>query len=202
MRRRLDPDERRSEILRAATRAFATQPYEEVHVDAIAEQVGASRPLVNHYFGGKRGLFVAVMRGLADRMPPVGRTEFEGSVEEMVAANTSAWFDLVEANPPAFRSFVGGGPVGGDPELQQLRNDLRDRVARGMLANHFETTEIPAAAVTAMRAEVALIEQATADWVAGTGGSREETEALMVESILATVRRVIPAVLAVSERRS
>jgi AcrR family transcriptional regulator len=197
MRRRLDPDERRQEILRAATRAFAKRPYDEVHIDAIAEEIGVTRTLVNHYFGGKRGLFVAVARRLVDRMPPMGRADFEGSVEEMVAANTSAWLDIVESIPPSFRFFLGGGPLGGDPELQELRDELRDRLARGMLANHLDTDEPPAAAVTAMRAELALIEQATKDWMSGRGGTREETQVLIVESILATVRQVLPAVLAV-----
>lgn len=196
MRQRLDPDERRKEILRAATRAFATQPYEAVHLDAIAEEVGATRTLVNHYFGGKRGLFVAVARRLVERMPPVGRADFEGTVEEMVAANSSAWLDTVESTPPSFLALIGGGPLGGDADLEELRDELRDRLARGMLANHLKTTEPPPAAVTVMRAELALIERATQDWMAGRS-SREETQVLMVESILAVVRQVLPAVLAV-----
>lgn len=196
MRRRLNPEERKDEILRVATRAFARQSYEDVHLDAVAAEVGVSRTLLNHYFRDKRGLFVAVMRRMAERMPPVGRSEFQGSVEEMVAANTAAWLDIIESISPTFRTFFAGGPLGGDEELQELRHDLRERLARGMLANHLETTDVPAAAVTVMRAEVALIEQATADWIAGRGGTREETQVLMVESILATVRLVLPAVLA------
>lgn len=198
MRRRLNPEQRKDEILRVATRAFARQSYAEVHLDAVAEEVGVSRTLLNHYFRDKRGLFVAVMRRMVERMPPLGRAEVEGGVEEMVAANTAAWLDIVETIPPTFRTFIAGGPLGGDEELQELRHELRDRLARGMLANHFETTDFPAAAVTVMRAEVALIEQATADWITGRGGSREETQVLMVESILSIVRRVMPAVLAVA----
>jgi len=199
MRRRLDPDERRKQILRAATQAFATRPYEEVHLDAIAGEVGVSRTAVNHYFGDKRGLFIAVVRRLVERMPPIGRADFEGSTEQTVAANTAAWLDMVEVSPSPFLPLVGGGPIGGDPELQDLRDELRDRLARGMLANHFETTDFPRAAVAAMRAVLALIEQATRDWLTGRGGSREGTEVLIVESILAIVRDVIPPLLAVDD---
>lgn len=197
MRRRLSPGERKKEILAVAARAFAKQPYEDVHIDAVAREAGASRALVNHYFRDKRGLFLAVVAETAERLPKAVRADLGLPVEEMVAANTAAWLDIVESTPPTFRTFIAGGPLGGDEELQELRHDLRDRLARGMLANHLETTDFPPAAVTVMRAEVALIEQATADWIAGRGGSREQTQALMVESILATVRRVLPAVLAV-----
>ncbi len=197
MRRRLSPEERQGEILRAAVRAFGRQSYEDVHLDAIAADVGVSRTLVNHYFGDKAGLFAAVLRFLVERTPPVGRAEFKGSVEEMVATNTAAWLDFAATTPPTFRTFIGGGPVGDDPELGRLRFELRDRVARGMLANHLETTDPPAVAVAVMRAEVAFIEQATEDWLTGRGGTREETQELIVRSILATVREVVPAAIAV-----
>lgn len=195
MRRRLDPEDRRREILRAATRAFATRPYDDVHIEAIAAEVGASRALVNHYFRDKQGLYLAVARQMVERTPEIVRRDLEGSVEEMVAANTAAWLDTVEASPQAFLSFRAGGPAGGDSRLDEFRDQLRDRLARRMLANHLGPTEPPAAALAVMRAELGLIEQAVADWIAGRGGNRAQTEALIAASILATVREVLPAVL-------
>lgn len=197
MRRRLDPEERRQEILRAATRAFATQPYDEVQVADVAGAAGASRALVNHYFGDKRGLYLAVARQMVERIPAVVRRDLEGTPEEMVAANTAAWLDLIEAGPQAFLSFMKGGPVG-DPRLAEFRDELRDRMARRMLANHLGTGEIPEPALAAMRAELGLIEQAVSDWLSGRGGDRRQTEVLIAASILATVRHVVPAVLAVA----
>src|ERR1700741_1211 len=98
MRRRLDPDTRRAEILRVARHAFAALPYDEVQINAIAREADASRALINHYFGDKRGLFIAVPRALAPRLPSRVRTDLDLSVEEMVAANTDAWADLIEAS--------------------------------------------------------------------------------------------------------
>lgn len=194
MRRRLDPEERRGEILRAAMRAFATDPYDDVHVEAVADAAGSSRALVNHYFGDKRGLFLAVVRETVERAPRMVRRDIEGTPEEMVAANTAAWLDMVEATPQAFVSFTVGGPVG-DPELEEFRDELRDRVARRMLANHLGPVELPPAALTVMRAEFGLIERAVMDWINGRGGDRRQIEALIAASILATIRQVLPAVL-------
>jgi AcrR family transcriptional regulator len=200
MRRRLDPDVRRKEILRSASRAFATRPYDDVHIDSIAREADASRALINHYFGDKRGLYVAVAREIVARTPNVVRTDLGLSVEDMVAANTDAWLDLVEANPETALMFLGAGPIGRDPELEALQDELRDRMAHRMLVNHLGTTDIPPAAHLTMRAATGLMELAVRDWATGRGGTRDQTHAIVAQSILAVVRHVLPAVMAASSR--
>jgi len=194
MRRRLSPDDRRKEILRAARRAFATRPFDEVQIDAVAREAGASRALVNHYFRDKRGLFLAVARQMVERVPSVVRTDLELDVEQMVAANADAWLDFVEAGRQTFLLFGGAGPIGGDPEFWELKDELRDRIADRILANHLGTAEIPPEGRFAMRAAIAAMEQAAQDWTTGRGGSRAQTHTLMVAIILATIRQVLPAV--------
>jgi AcrR family transcriptional regulator len=195
MRRRLQPEERKKEILLVAARTFAAADYDDVHVDDIAREANASRALVNHYFGDKRGLFVAVARMLVERMPATVNTELTDlGVEEMVAANTAAWLDAVEAASPAFIAFAGGGPIGRDPELEALQDELRDRIALRMLANHLRGAELPPAALLTMRATLGLIERAIVDWINGRGGNRDQTEALISSAILATMREILPAV--------
>jgi AcrR family transcriptional regulator len=195
MRRRLDPEVRRREILRAATRAFATRPFDAVHIDAVAREADASRALINHYFGDKRGLFLAVAREIVARTPSVVRADLELSIEDMVAANTDAWLDLVEANRETSLMFLGAGPIGHDPELDALQDELRDHMADRILANHLGTTDIPPAAHLTMRAATGLMERAVRDWATGKGTTRDQTHTIIVQSILAVVRHVLPAVL-------
>jgi len=195
MRRRLAPDVRRKEILRVASRAFATRSYDGVHIDAIARDADASRALINHYFGDKRGLYVAVAREIAARTPSVVRADLDLSVEEVVAANTDAWLDLLESNRETSLMFLGAGPIGRDPELEALQDELRDQMSDRILANHLGTTDIPPAAHLAMRAATGLMERAARDWVTGKGATRDQTHAIIVQGILAVVRHVIPAVL-------
>jgi AcrR family transcriptional regulator len=196
LRRRLHPDDRRKEILTAARRAFATRPYDDVNVDEIARDANASRALINHYFGDKRGVFLAITREIVSRIPSVVRSDLGLSVEEMVAANTSAWLDFVEAGRETSLILLGAGPFGGDPLLEAVRDELRDRAADRILANHLGTADIPPAAHTAMRAAIGLMERAALDWTTGNGGSREQTQTIIVQSILAVVRNVLPAVMA------
>jgi predicted TIM-barrel fold metal-dependent hydrolase len=119
----------------------------------------------------------------------------------MVAANTDAWLDLVESSRETFLMFIGAGPIGQGPELETLQDEVRDAVAHRMLVNHLGTEDIPRAAHNAMRAATGLMERAMRDWAAGKGPTREETHTLMVESILAVVRHVVPAVLAAEAER-
>jgi AcrR family transcriptional regulator len=196
VRRRLEPDVRRKEILRAATRAFATRPFDQVQLDAIAREAGASRGLINHYFGDKRGLFIAVARDIVERIPTVLRTDLDMSVDEMVSVNTDAWLTLIEANREASLLFLGASALSVDPEFDRLQDELRDRVVERILRNHLGDAEIPPAARVTLRATTGLIERALRDWATGRGGTRAQTHALISQSVLATVRHVLPAVLA------
>ena len=62
--RRLAPDERRAQILRAADEIFRSHPYDEVSLDSIADAAGITRGLISHHFGTKRELYVEVVRRL------------------------------------------------------------------------------------------------------------------------------------------
>lgn len=200
MRRRLTPEERRKEILDAAARAFSGQAYEQVHIDAIAREADASRALVNHYFGDKRGLFLAVARRIVESVPATVRTDLTDlDPEQMVEANTTAWLDSVESGNATFIAFAGGGPIGRDPELEALQDELRDRIARRMLSNHLGTTDVPASALFTMRAALGMMERAIVDWINGRA-SRAETHVVIAKGVLTTVREVLPAVEAAASR--
>ena len=56
-RRRLSPEDRRSELLALGAEVFGQRPYDEVRIDEIAERAGVSRALMYHYFPDKRAFF-------------------------------------------------------------------------------------------------------------------------------------------------
>ena len=65
---RMDPDERRDQILRVAARLFSTRPYSDVSISDIAGEAGIARGLLHHYFGSKRELYLDLVR-IAARAP-------------------------------------------------------------------------------------------------------------------------------------
>ena len=105
---RRDPKDRRAAILDSARRVFADRPYDAVNMADVASAAGISRALVNHYFGSKRELYIETLHAVTDAAPNVVRTDLDLPVEEMVARNTDAGLDHVEANVNTSLAIGGG----------------------------------------------------------------------------------------------
>jgi len=61
------PDATRAKLLSAAGRMFAERGYHATTVRDICSRAGANVALVNYYFGGKQGLYMAVLHQLMAR---------------------------------------------------------------------------------------------------------------------------------------
>ena len=61
---RLDPAQRRDQILDAASALFAERAYDEVSIEDIASAAGVTRGLVHHYFGGRNDVYIALLERL------------------------------------------------------------------------------------------------------------------------------------------
>src|SRR5215210_8001755 len=60
-RRTHDPERTRQDILDVATEEFATLGFSGARVDAIAERTRTTKRIIYYYFGGKEGLYLAVL---------------------------------------------------------------------------------------------------------------------------------------------
>lgn len=56
-----DPERTRADILAVATREFADKGLAGARIDAIADATRTSKRMIYYYFGGKEGLYVAVL---------------------------------------------------------------------------------------------------------------------------------------------
>jgi AcrR family transcriptional regulator len=194
-RTRLQPDERRDHILEVAGRVFSGTPYAQVSLSDVGREAGVSRSLVSHYFGSKRGLFVAVMRAFAAAAPAAVRTDRDLPLEETVDANVAAWLDFAEAHGQATIAMAGIGAVGRDAELQELVEEIREQVVDRMLLNHLGTTDVPREVRIALRAYTGLYEVAVSDWLHAGRMSREEVRIVITRGLFAVLNDVVPALL-------
>ncbi|MER6936241.1 helix-turn-helix domain-containing protein [Nocardioides sp. NPDC127514] len=127
--RRLAPDRRESQILASAARHFGEKPYSAVSIAEIAADAGVVRSLVNHYFGNKRDLYLAVVRSMmfmpsVDSQPPI-----EGDVGERIAAAVDWLMTVVEEKGQAWLRVATAGGFGSDPEVQALLDEADDVAA-------------------------------------------------------------------------
>ena len=95
---RLDPGQRRDEILDAASALLAERPYDEVSIEDIASAAGVTRGLVHHYFGGRNELYIALLERLGTHCEDGLRPPSGSSARARVADTVSRWLDWTEAN--------------------------------------------------------------------------------------------------------
>jgi AcrR family transcriptional regulator len=96
--KRLSPDARRTALLKVGVALFGTRPYDAVSSDDIAEAAGVSAPLIQHYFGGKQGFFIAVVaHAIAE-------------LEADAAPNRAKPFTDLRKHLQAYFRFVGDHP--------------------------------------------------------------------------------------------
>ena len=122
---RLDPAQRRDQILDAASSLFAERPYDEVSIEDIASAASVSRGLVHHYFGGRNDVYVALLERLGaqredDFPPPTGR-----SAQARVADTVSRWLDWTEANRTIWLATIAHGEDIAEPEVRRVPASLR-----------------------------------------------------------------------------
>src|ERR1700686_3285304 len=133
-RRRLSPDDRRSELLALGAEAFGQRPYDDVRIDEIAEQAGVSRALMYHYFPDKRAFFAAVVRAEGERLfeatnapPDPGQSLFD-----QLRAGVLAYLRYDEEHPHgAWAAYMGMGRS--DPILRGIEDIDNDRQAKRVI---------------------------------------------------------------------
>lgn len=103
--RQRDAERTRAELLRVATEVFAEAGYSGARVDEIAERTSTTKRMIYYYFGGKEGLYRAV---LEDAYLGIRRAEQElhvGDLEPVDAVRRLAelTYDHHNANPAFIR---------------------------------------------------------------------------------------------------
>lgn len=127
-RKRLQTEERRGEILRAARERYAQGTFTEVTAADIAEAAGASQALVFHYFDTKAGLYAAVVRDAVERLAQAQRRAVaavpEGApVRDRVRASLLVYLDHIASHARAWAFPLVGGVE--PPEAIEIRRTAR-----------------------------------------------------------------------------
>ena len=180
-RRRLKPDERRAEIIGAAIRSFTSQPYTEVSMAEIADEAGASRALLTHYYGDKEALYAAVIHYLIDQLESMVRTDLDLSGRELIDANLTSLLDLLASQREAAVAFFGGGPAGRD--VSGAIEDLNSHLVSRVLQNHFGSDEAPPVTRLAVLGFVGFGSAVVFDWLKNETIPREELHQLLADNL-------------------
>jgi AcrR family transcriptional regulator len=200
---RLGPEARREQILATARRLLEAGGYDAVSMSDVADAAEVTRGLVHHYFGSKRELYLDVVRSVLSEAPALATPSDVGSREEMVARNTHALLDYLDANRGLLMAMAPSADPGRDPEVAALADLAREAAVDQVLRNHLgDTADAPPEARLVVRAFFGLVEAASREWLFNGRATREQVEALVAQAILGLMRDALPAVVAASDGRS
>ncbi|GAA2325630.1 TetR/AcrR family transcriptional regulator [Dactylosporangium salmoneum] len=189
--RRLEPDERRGQILSCAVRLFGERPFAEVSTTDIANAAGVARGLINHYFGTKKGLYVEAVRVLVT-IPAVAVEQLPaGDLATRVDASVTWFLDVVSRHATSWLAVVDGGGLGRDPDVRRVLAEA-DEVAAGSILVAVGLGAAEGAPRAMIRAYCGLAKAAAREWLERGALTREEVHTLLATTLVTLVRDVFP----------
>jgi AcrR family transcriptional regulator len=128
-RTRLPRAERERQILDAALVVFAERGFQNASMDAVAERVGVTKPVVYTHFGSKEGLLLACLAQARAELLAVTTAASAAAdrPEEALRQGTLAFFQYVE-NRPAWSLMCAESAVAGEA-LEGIRAQQTDFIA-------------------------------------------------------------------------
>ena len=187
----MDPTERRRESLDHARDLFAARSYGDVTTADIARAAGVPRALVHHYCGGVHDVFLPVAAEFGATMASVRNHGLEMPFEERVAANCSAYLDVVEQNSHLWLAIMGQVIPDSDA-VEMLRAGIELNIER-IIHLHADVLHDTPEARVCLRAYIGFMTIAVREWLGGRA-TREQTERLLTMMLIAIVREGVPAV--------
>lgn len=120
-------DDRRTQILSAATHVFAEKGFASTTMEDVASAIGYTKPVIYDHFQGKDALYSEIVRTTAERMMHLLRDAVARQSEprKKVEAAFQVYFELVVTESDAFRIlFLQAGSAARNHELRAVEVDM------------------------------------------------------------------------------
>lgn len=142
---RMPRDQRRVQLLDAASEVFTIRGYHAAAMDDIAEAAGVSKPVLYQHFASKLELYLALLDSSCDSLVDVVQEAIASTDDnaDRVVAAMGAFYEFVSSASGEFRlvfesDLTGDGRV--QDRLWRVNNDVADAIA-AVIA---EDTNLPA----------------------------------------------------------
>ena len=137
---RMTGEQRRRQLLDIGRELFAQRGFDATSVEELAARADVSKPVVYEHFGGKEGLYGAVvdreMRALLDRF--TSALSVPGPPREMLESAALVLLDYIEEETDGFRVLTRDAPVtSGVGSFSSLIGEVARKVEH-ILAGQFE----------------------------------------------------------------
>lgn len=190
----MEPEARRDQIIACARRVFGEKPYGAVSLADIAREAGVARGLVNHYFGGKRELYLEVLREMVAVPDSVLERLPKGTLQERVSGVVDRFLGVVDRNRGMWLATVDALSHGHDPDIDSVMREAEevtvDQTLRALGIDPDTEADEPLRGMC--RAFAAMTRSATDEWLHRGTLTREQTFALLERTLLLIITEFGP----------
>jgi AcrR family transcriptional regulator len=140
---RLPRDQRRIQLLDAASEVFAAKGYHAAAMDDIADVAGVSKPVLYQHFPSKLDLYLALLDQSCDRLVEVVEEALAATEDnaDRVIATVAAFYEFVSSTS-SFR-FVFESDLTGDGAVQQRLSRVNSEISDAIAEVIAEDTSLP-----------------------------------------------------------
>ncbi|MFJ6088301.1 TetR/AcrR family transcriptional regulator [Streptomyces sp. NPDC092369] len=188
----MEPEARRGQIIACARRAFGEKPYGAVSLADIAREAGVTRGLVNHYFGGKRELYLEVLREMVAVPDYVLERLPKGTLQERVNGVVDRFLSVVDRNRGMWLVTVDALSHGHDPDVDAVMREAEEVTVDQTLRALGIDPDTDEALRGMCRAFAAMTRSATNEWLNRGTLSREQTFTLLERTLLLIITEFGP----------
>jgi AcrR family transcriptional regulator len=166
---RLPRDQRRIQLLDAASEVFASKGYHAAAMDEIADAAGVSKPVLYQHFPSKLDLYLALLDQSCERLVEVLEAALSSTDDNAnrVNATVAAFFEFVSSTSGDFR-FVFESDLTGEDAVQQRLARVNHEISGAIADVIAEDTSLPRPQAKLLAVSLVGIAQVSARyWISG-----------------------------------
>jgi AcrR family transcriptional regulator len=184
---RMPRDQRRIQLLDAASEVFASKGYHAAAMDDIAEAAGVSKPVLYQHFPSKLDLYLALLDQSCDRLVEVVEDALASTDDnaDRVIATVAAFYEFVSSESGEFR-FVFESDLTGEGAVQLRLSRVNHEISDAIAEVIAEDTSLPPQQAKLLAVSLVGIAQVSARyWTSGGTSAITLDEAKQLVSSLA-----------------
>jgi len=200
---RLPRDQRRVQLLDAASEVFSSKGYHAAAMDDIADAAGVSKPVLYQHFPSKLDLYLALLDQSCDRLVDVVGEALASTDDnaDRVIATVAAFYEFISSTGGEFR-FVFESDLTGEGAVQRRLSRVNDEISDAIAEVIAGDTSLPPQQAKLLAVSLVGIAQVSARyWISGETSAITLDEAKHLVSSLAW-RGISGFPLAEHERRT
>jgi AcrR family transcriptional regulator len=169
---RLPRDQRRIQLLDAASEVFASKGYHAAAMDDIADAAGVSKPVLYQHFSSKLDLYLALLDQSCYRLVEVLEEALASTEDnaDRVIATVAAFYEFISSESGDFR-FVFESDLTADGAVQQRLSRVNAEISDAIAGVIAEDTSLPPPQAKLLAVSLVGIAQVSARYWISSGTS-------------------------------